>query len=89
VARAFMTPSDAAATTGLSVKTIYRAIWAGELVASKRGRWLISSEDLAEWILEGRQTERPGANIAPSSLFGDSERGTLAALRAIEHEGLA
>lgn len=48
----FLRPKDAERLCGLSVKTLYAAIYAGTLPARKfRGRgWLIRREDLLTWI---------------------------------------
>jgi excisionase family DNA binding protein len=46
---------DVARITGLSPYTVRAAIRDGELGASKRrGRYLVTSDDLAAWIDEGR-----------------------------------
>ena len=51
--------------TGLSANAIYRAIWDGELRASKRrGRLRVQLADLDAWVDSNRVTTR-GANEEP------------------------
>jgi excisionase family DNA binding protein len=47
--------TEVAEATGLSPNAVYRAIWAGELLASKlRGRLRIQVADLEDWIASNR-----------------------------------
>ena len=47
----WLSPERAAELCEFSVKTIYRAIWSGELPASKRRRrWRIRESALRDWI---------------------------------------
>ena len=51
---ALMTVKDVAAYCGTSDKTIWRAVWSGQLAYVRLGRLVrISDEDLRRWI-EGR-----------------------------------
>jgi excisionase family DNA binding protein len=51
VRSSLLTPAEAAALARLSVKTVYRAIWSGELPATRvRGRWRIVQESLWRWL---------------------------------------
>lgn len=61
----WMNPEQAASQSGFSTKTIYRALWDGELVASKRRRrWRIRPDALTAWI-EGEQ--RPEIPVTTST----------------------
>lgn len=60
----WLTPEQAADVSGFSTKTIYRALWAGELVAAKRRRrWRIRSAALDAWV----DGERAGDPATTSS----------------------
>jgi excisionase family DNA binding protein len=75
---------EAAARSGFSTKTLYRAIAAGELRATKvRSRWRIAVSDLEAWLrlpLAGPAWVGPVALRLPAP----AEVGSLAALRLIE-----
>jgi excisionase family DNA binding protein len=79
---AWLSIKEAAARSGFSTKTLYRAIAAGELRAKKvRSRWRIAVSDLEAWLLP-RPLARPvGARVAVPV-----ETGSLAALRLIERD---
>ncbi len=63
--RTLLTVSDVAETTGLSPNAVYRAIWDGELRASKlRGRLRIQPADFDAWIDSNLVTTR-GVNNPP------------------------
>jgi len=72
---------EAAARSGFSTKTLYRAIAAGELRAKKvRSRWRIPVSDLEAWLHPGPvMGSREGVRVA-----APAETGSLAALRLIE-----
>ena len=71
----------AAARSGFSKKTLYRAIAAGELKAAKvRCRWRIAVQDLEAWLLPSPMVGRPVA----LRVGVEPEAGSLAALRLIE-----
>lgn len=81
-----LTTDQAAKQSGFSLKTVYRAIHDGELLASKvRSRWLIAPEDLATWLRPTSQCLPDGQRVTlmPAA---PAERGSLASLRAIEDE---
>ena len=84
----WLTPAETGAMTGFSVKTIYRAMKAGELVASRvRSRYLIDPRDVARWVESCRVNavqERSSTSL--SFRPGNPESGSLAELRAIERE---
>jgi excisionase family DNA binding protein len=74
---------EAAARSGFSTKTLYRAIAAGELRAKKvRSRWRIPVSDLEAWLHPGPvMGSREGVRVA-----APAETGSLAALRLIESD---
>lgn len=83
-----MTPAEVARLANVSRKTVYRAIWRGELRAVRIGsRYRITPEDFRCWIESCRveddddPTPRPAPTRAPKVAGGP---GTLARLRAIE-----
>ena len=46
-----LTPAEVARLTRLSVKTVYRALWAEELEAVKiRGQWRVTEAAVWRWI---------------------------------------
>jgi excisionase family DNA binding protein len=46
-----LTPHEVAKVARLSLKTVYRAIWAGELDATfVRNRWRISEPAVLRWL---------------------------------------
>ena len=46
-----MTPIEVAALARVSLKTVYRAIWAKELEAVKvRGQWRVTEAAVWQWI---------------------------------------
>jgi excisionase family DNA binding protein len=46
-----LTPIEVAALARVSVKTVYRALWAGELDAVKvRGQWRVREAAVWQWI---------------------------------------
>lgn len=71
-------PAEAAARSRFSLKTIYRAIHAGELQAHKvRSRWRIALADLDAWATGDPTASAPSAAVDPGT-------GSRAVLRAIE-----
>ena len=63
--RRLITVGEVVEVTGLSANAIYRAIWDGELRASKlRGRLRVQLADLDAWVDSNRVTTR-GANEEP------------------------
>ncbi len=55
-----LSPAEAAARVGLSRRTVYRALEARALQASKAaGRWRIEPEALRAWLQAGGSTGRP------------------------------
>jgi excisionase family DNA binding protein len=49
--------SDVSRITGLSTNAVYRAIWSGELQASKlRGQLRVQAADVKAWVVAGRVT---------------------------------
>ena len=58
--RHLLTVAEVGRATGLSVNAIYRAIWNGELRASKlRGRLRIQDADVDSWVDAGRLDIEP------------------------------
>ena len=46
-----LTPAEVAELVRVSVKTVYRAIWAKELEATKvRGQWRVTEAAVWQWI---------------------------------------
>jgi excisionase family DNA binding protein len=78
---AWLSIKEAAARSGFSTKTLYRAIAAGELRAKKvRSRWRIAVSDLEAWLLPLPAKVRA---VTPRAA-APAEVGSLAALRLIE-----
>ncbi|HEX5584005.1 helix-turn-helix domain-containing protein [Gaiella sp.] len=78
---AWLSIKEAAARSGFSTKTLYRAIAAGELRAKKvRSRWRIAVHDLEAWLLPRPTVPRP----AVVRVAAPPETGSQAALRRIE-----
>lgn len=74
--RRLLTVSEVAETTGLSPNAVYRAIWDGEIRASKlRGRLRVQLADLDAWIdsnlvLARSSNEEPPAPARPAGRNG-------------------
>jgi excisionase family DNA binding protein len=65
--RQLLTVSEVARATGLSVNAIYRAVWSGELRASKlRGRIRIPAEAVTAWVDETRVPTSQPQRIRPT-----------------------
>jgi len=85
--RSLLTVSQVAEATGLSPNAIYRAIWDGEIRASKlRGRLRVQLADLDAWIDSNLVTtrgapEEPPAPARPLRRNGPG-RGLLELLEA-------
>jgi excisionase family DNA binding protein len=78
---AWLSTKEAAARSGFSTKTLYRAIAAEELRARKvRCRWRIAVHDLEAWLLPLPRVARPAVVRAAAP----PETGSRAALRLIE-----
>jgi excisionase family DNA binding protein len=78
---AWLSIKEAAARSGFSTKTLYRAIAAGELRAKKvRSRWRIAVSDLEAWLLPRPVVGSP----APVHVAASAETGSREALRLIE-----
>lgn len=46
-----LTPDEVAKLARLSLKTVYRAIWSGELRARQvRRRWRVTEEAVRDWL---------------------------------------
>ena len=74
--RQWLNPEQAAEQSSFSTKTIYRALWAGELPASKRrNRWRIRPDALAAWV-DGERTT-PGESTTIPHERRAVPRGTL------------
>jgi excisionase family DNA binding protein len=53
--RELLRVSDVSRITGLSTNAVYRAIWSGELRASKlRGQLRVQAADVEAWVVAGR-----------------------------------
>lgn len=80
---AWLSIKEAAARSGFSTKTLYRAIAARELRAKKvRSRWRIAVHDLETWLLPHPTVARP----AMVRVAVRPETGSRAALRLIERD---
>jgi excisionase family DNA binding protein len=90
---AWMNPEQAAAATGFSTKTIYRALWDGELIATKRRRrWLIRPEALTNWVENEPPADVPRLIPKPSHRTRtprSTPRGTLGQVLADQNEEAA
>jgi excisionase family DNA binding protein len=74
-----MSVGDVAQLSGLSKKTVLRALAAGDLVGSKvRSRWLVWPDDFRAWIDGGRRMQEAPA-MTDEGRVGSADR-----LRAIE-----
>lgn len=79
---ATLSVTDVARLSGLSEKTVLRALAAGELAGSKvRNRWMVWRDDYRAWINSGRRSAGPGIEDQSPRMpvAGSAER-----LRAIE-----
>jgi excisionase family DNA binding protein len=57
-----LTVAEVAQLTGLSLNAVYRAIWSGELQASKlRGRIRVPARAIETWVEAGRIASEPAA----------------------------
>lgn len=78
--RRLLTVSEVAEATGLSPNAVYRAIWDGDLRASKlRGRLRVQLADLDAWIDSNLVTtrgahEEPPAPARPSGRNGPGRK---------------
>ena len=83
-----LTTAEVAECSGFCVKTVYRAIQCGEQAARKvRSRWLVAEGDFKDWYAGGELVARPGQLVTePATPLPPAERGSRAALRAIESE---
>ncbi len=80
----FMSPAEVAARSGLSRKTVYRAIASGALVAYRpTSRYLIPEWAYEAWITRERAAV-VGGSRQPVPRPAVPAVGSLAALRAIE-----
>jgi excisionase family DNA binding protein len=79
----WLNPEQAATLSGFSTKTIYRALWSGELTASKRRRrWRIRTDALETWI-DGETTPDVPAKARTRTRPRTSARaGSLGAMLA-------
>jgi excisionase family DNA binding protein len=86
------TPREVAEQTGLSYHAVLRAIHRGDLLASRLcGRLRIRPCDVDAWI-DANRIHVEGANFSQPALFTSvpsQQRGSLAALRALEEESAA
>ena len=84
----FLTPADVALRVRHCVKTVYRAIDSGALIATQpTSRYLIRESDYQRWVSSRRS---PLASAAPREVeppLAPAERGSVEELRAIEREG--
>ena len=79
----FLTTAEVAARSGLSKKTVYRAIRDGRLRASRpTARYLIAESDYLSWVRLGSETNRPSVD----TLSADPPVGSAEELRAIERD---
>lgn len=70
-----ITPNEAAKRTGMSRRTIMRAITKGELVARRnnRNQWQIDEDGLAQWALNEQKT----SNAQPEPIALSSREAVL------------
>jgi excisionase family DNA binding protein len=74
--RRLLTVSEVAEATGLSPNAVYRAIWDGELRASKlRGRVRVQLADLDAWIDSNLVTTRGAHEESPHQPAHRAETG--------------
>ena len=82
--RRLLTVSDVAEATGLSPNAVYRAIWDGELRASKlRGRLRIQLADLDAWIDSNLLTNYSGHEEPPAPARPPGRNGPGRGLREL------
>ena len=82
-----LTPTEAAALAKVSVKTVYRAIRSGALIASQVGRgrlYRITRANFGRWMDDTVVELAP--RIATRAAAGTPAAGSDAALRAIEQD---
>jgi excisionase family DNA binding protein len=85
----FMSPAQVAERCGLSVKTVYRAIWSGALRAHQPARkYLIGEDAYQEWVTRPPVREDVGEVLRDRLRPAAPELGSAAELLAIE-EGAA
>lgn len=79
--------------SGFSTKTIYRALWDGELVAAKRRRrWRIRPDALTAWIEGERPADVPATistRAKKSSSQKSAQQGSLGRLLAAQEDEAA
>jgi excisionase family DNA binding protein len=82
----FVSPAQVAARSSLSVKTVYRAIQAGRLLAHQpTAKYLISEAAYQAWVSRPRALRTAGSALPPRPSLAP-EAGTSAELLAIESE---
>jgi excisionase family DNA binding protein len=82
-----MTVAEAAARAVVSEKTVYRAIAAGRLKASRIGRCLrITERAFEDWIVRGEVVVVAQRSVSRRREVARLEAGSLERLRAIESE---
>jgi excisionase family DNA binding protein len=60
-----LTPQEVADQYGVCRKTVYRALWSGELVGSKIGGWRIREEDADAWYESGKPGRQTATHPIP------------------------
>jgi excisionase family DNA binding protein len=86
--RQLLTVAEVAQATGLSVNAIYRAIWGGELRASKlRGRIRVPAEAVTAWVDEARVLTNPPQRVRAARVAARAPRavGSGRGLRELLH----
>jgi excisionase family DNA binding protein len=82
-----LTVAEAAQRARHSPKTIYRAIRAGTLRASKpASRWRIRPDDLGRWLSAEPRSEYAAGEAELPAPTAPAEVGSLERLRAIERD---
>ena len=78
--RRLLCVTEVAEATGLSPNAVYRAIWDGELPASKlRGRLRVQIADLDAWIDSNLVAARGGQHEPPAQARPPGETGRAGA----------
>ena len=82
--RRLLTVTEVAEATGLSPNAVYRAIWDGELRASKlRGRLRVQLADLDTWIDSNLVTTRGAHEESPAPARPRGRNGPGRGLREL------
>jgi excisionase family DNA binding protein len=81
-----LTVAEVAQLTGLSLNAVYRAVWSGELQASKlRGRIRIPAGAVESWVEASRISTGPAARTRSTRVRGPRQATPGRGLRELLH----